>query len=820
MEIDLQKAPIEEVLSNLQTSRDGLGEEAAVERTKTYGLNELPEKKRSLFLKFLSYFWGPIPWMIEIAAIISAIVGDVVELVIILALLLFNALVGFWQENQASNAVDALKKQLALSARAKRSGSWKKVEAKSLVPGDIVRMRLGDVIPADVRIIEGEFLSCDEAALTGESLPVEKKLGDLCYSGSTIKQGEVVAVVIATGGETFFGKTAKLVSTAQATSHFQKAVLNIGDYLIYLSIALATILVIVQVARGESFLKVLQFTLILIVAAIPVAMPAVLSVTMAVGAVILAKFKAIVTRLESIEEMAGMNILCSDKTGTLTENKLTLGEPELFTAKDDQSLILYGSLASKLEDQDPLDLATLQGLENPQILKDFTQKSFTPFDPVSKRTEATIEAKDGTHFSVSKGAPQVILALCNPDPSLAQKVKETIDQYAKQGYRTLGVAIKKDGSWEMLGILPFFDPPRSDSKETIAKAIEYGISVKMVTGDHIAIAKEIASKLGLTGTIYPAGEVLGKEMTQDRVEKIEAAQGFAEVFPEHKYQIVKAMQSVDHIVGMTGDGVNDAPALKQANTGIAVSGATDAARAAADLVLTAPGLSVINTAIEEARKIFERMNSYVIYRITETIRIMFFVVLTMIIFGFYPITAVMIILLAFFNDLPIMAIAYDRTYLSPDPVRWDMRRILSVSTVLGLLGVIETFGMLLIGKFYFKLDPEAIQTLIFLKLAVAGHLTLFVARTSKPFLSKPYPAPSLLWSAIGTKLAVTVLVGLGFHLITPISWTLISFVWLYCILWVFIEDWAKCYVYRHLSLTGKVHISFLSRMKEVIYPHS
>lgn len=820
MEDKLEKAPIEEVLKELKTSKEGLSEEEAKERIKTYGLNELSEKRTNVFLKFLSYFWGPIPWMIELAAILSAIVGGDMELIIILALLFVNATIGFWQENQAANAVEALKKQLALKARAKRGGMWKEAAARDLVPGDILRLRLGDIIPADVRIIEGDFLSCDEAALTGESLPVEKKEGDLCYSGAIIKQGEVEAVVIATGEKTFFGKTAKLVSTAKSVSHFQKAVLNIGDYLIYLSIALATILIVVQLERGDGFLQVLQFTLILVVAAIPVAMPAVLSVTMAVGAMSLAKFKAIVTSLEAIEEMAGMDILCSDKTGTLTENKLTLGTPVLFGAKDAQRLILHGVLASKIEDQDPLDLATLKGLDDQLVLENYTQENFVPFDPVKKRTEAIIVSKDGNKFTVSKGAPQVILELCHPDPALVQKVNEAINGFANEGYRTLGVAKKEgDKPWELLGILPLFDPPRSDSKETIEKAKEYGVSVKMVTGDHIAIAKETASKLGLEGTIYPAKEVLGGELTFDRVEKIVKAEGFAEVFPEHKYQIVKVLQKEDHIVGMTGDGVNDAPALKQANTGIAVSGATDAARAASDLVLTAPGLTVIITAIEEARKIFERMNSYAIYRITETIRIMFFVVLAMTVFGFYPISAIMIILLAFFNDLPIMTIAYDKTTLSPKPVRWDMRRILSVSTVLGLIGVIETFGILLIGKFYFQLDQGAIQTLIFLKLAVAGHLTLFIARTPHSFLKKPYPAPILLWSAIGTKLAVTLLAGLGLHLLTPISWTLIGFVWLYCLLWVFIEDWAKLYVYRHLELTGKVHLSFLKKIRKAIHPY-
>jgi H+-transporting ATPase len=761
------------------------------------GYNELPEKKENVLLKFLSYFWGPIPWMIEVAAILSIVVGAIVQLIIILALLLLNAAIGFWQEKQASNAVAALKKQLASRARVKRDGEWKEIPARELVPGDLVRLRLGDIVPADIQIEGDGYLNIDESALTGESLPVSKKSGDTTYSGSIIKQGECEASVTATGSKTYFGKTAKLVGEAKSVSHFQKAVLQIGDYLIYMSVALAVILIVVQMSRGESFLHVLQFTLILVVASIPVAMPAVLSVTMAVGAMALAKLKAIVTRLESIEELAGMDILCSDKTGTLTQNKLALGKPISYGEEDP---VLMGVLASKSEDNDPIDLAIIKALG--KMPEGYNQVSYKPFDPVGKRTEATIE-KDGAQFLVSKGAPQVILTLCNADEALQKKVNNEVDALAAKGYRTLGVA-KKEGEWKLLGILPLSDPPREDSKETIAAAKKYGIDVKMVTGDHTAIAKEIASQLGLGTNIQKATD------NPD----VETADGFAEVFPENKFAIVKAFQAKKHITGMTGDGVNDAPALKQANNGIAVSGATDAARAAADLVLTAPGLSVIIKAIEESRKIFERMNSYAIYRITETIRIMFFVVISMIVFNFYPITSIMIILLAFFNDLPIMTIAYDNTLLDPKPVKWKMKRILSVSTTLGLIGVIETFGMLLIGRLIFKLNDTQIQTLIFLKLSVAGHLTLFVARTTKPFLTKPYPAPSLLISAIGTKLLVTVLCAFGFGLIEPLSWQVVGYTWGYCLIWVFIEDWGKLYVYHHLRLTGANHRSFLSRLKK------
>jgi H+-transporting ATPase len=818
----IETLPLEELERRLDASLEGLSRQEADKRLAQYGPNALEEKKVNPVLKFLSYFWGPIPWMIEVAAILSAVVHHWVDLIIIGVLLVFNAVVGFWQEYQASNAVDALKKQLAHKARVRRDGNWTEVEAAVLVPGDVIRLRLGDIIPADAKLAEGDYLSVDQSALTGESLPVDKKPGDVAFSGSIARQGEMVALVAATGANTFFGKTARLVSSAKSVSHFQRAVLTIGDYLIYLSLGLASLLVLSMLFRGASLLSLFQFALILIVAAIPVAMPAVLSVTMAIGAVSLAKMKAIVTRLESIEEMAGMDILCSDKTGTLTKNELTLGQPAFFGARDARELILAGALASKFEDKDAIDMAVIGGLEDLKATEAFSQIEFIPFDPVRKRTEAEIKGSDGKRFKVTKGAPQVILGLCRPEKDTAEQVNAKVEEFAGQGFRTLGVARSDDGDgWRFLGLLPLFDPPRDDSADTIKRAAEHGIEVKMVTGDNLAIARQISSQLGLGTDIHRADDFFGETSDQCAIShsqslQVEKTDGFAQVFPEHKFEIVKTLQSMGHIVGMTGDGVNDAPALKQANTGIAVSGATDAARAAAALVLTAPGLSVIIRAVEQARTIFERMNSYAIYRITETIRIMFFVVLAMIVFDFYPITTIMIILLALLNDLPIMTIAYDNTWLDPKPVRWMMRRVLSVSTVLGLIGVIETFGLLVIAKMALKLDQAQIQSFIYLKLAVAGHLTLFVARTRRPFLTKPYPAPVLLFAILGTQAVAAMIVGFGF-LVAPIPWSYVALIWGYCLVWVFVEDWAKLHVYHHLELSARHHRPFLKRAQEQLH---
>lgn len=803
------------LMEYLHANRDGLTSSDAENRLSYYGANTILTRRQSPILKFLSFFWGPIAWMIEAAAILSAVVHNIEDLVIILVLLVFNAAVGFWQEYQAGNAIEQLKKQLALKSKVRRDGAWLEIDADRLVPGDIVSIRLGDIVPADIVLLDGSYLSIDQSALTGESLPVDKKLNELIYSGSIVKQGEMIGVVVSTGTDTYFGKTAKLVRSAKSTSHFQKAVLSIGDYLIFMSLVLVAILILVGLERHLPIMELVQFALILAVASIPVAMPAVLSVTMAVGAMTLAKLKAIISRLESIEELAGMDILCSDKTGTLTQNNLTLGDTVALDGTDTYNVILTAALASQQQTPDAIDAAILQRLDGERFLTQFRQREFIPFDPVRKRTEATVEDQEGKRFKVSKGAPQVIVSLCQPNPEVKQKIAKIVDNFASKGYRTLGVArTDASGNWLLLGILSLFDPPREDARETISQAKAHGIEVKMVTGDNIAIAQQISSELDLGQNII-AAEQIGTA-NGNRNSLTEEADGFAEVFPEHKYELVKKLQHSGHLVGMTGDGVNDAPALKQADVGIAVTGATDAARAAADLVLTAPGLSVIITAIEEARRIFERMNAYAIYRITETIRIMLFMVSAILVYNTYPITAVMIILLALLNDLPILTIAKDNTHLPSQPVHWQMRRVLTVATVLGLVGVLETFLLLIIAKNHFHIEPAQLQTVIFLKLAVAGHLTLFVARTRHSFLSRPYPAPLLLLAIIGTQTVAVLIGGLGWFM-PAIPWQHIGLIWGYCLIWMLIEDALKLIVYRHLDSTLPAHTSFLLGLRQSMH---
>jgi H+-transporting ATPase len=859
---DYEKLSVEDTLKTLKSDREkGLTSDDAKKRLGEYGFNEIPEKEESLYHRIFRRFWGPIPWMIEIAAILSAVVQRWADFIVIAVLLITNAFIDFWQESKALNALKVLKEKLAKTAIVIRDAGYQTISARDLVPGDIIKIRIGDLVPADVKLVSGDFISVDQSALTGESLPVSKGGGDIAYSNSIVKQGEMLAVVTNTALNTFFGKTVALVAKAQREekSHFQKAVIQIGNYLIIITIFLALTILIAALFRHEDVLEIVRFTLVLTIAAIPVALPAVLSVTMAVGAINLAKKQAIVSRLVAIEELAGVDVLCSDKTGTLTQNRMTVADPHVIGNHTVKELMIMAALSSREENRDPIEMPIFEYLNaagDMEELKSYEQVKIVPFDPVSKKTEGIVK-RGGEVFSVIKGAPQVILEFCGEDIN-RQNILDSIDRFAEKGFRTLGVARKKqeEKHYEFIGLIPLFDPPREDSKQTIEEAKKLGLDVKMVTGDNIAIAKQIAGILGIGNAILDARELKGesnkelislgeiiasavyKKLSKDVAEEdmrkftagvvkeieeslgkvklpegyvkrheseiidiIENANGFAQVFPEDKYLIVDKLQKANHIVGMTGDGVNDAPALKKADAGIAVSGATDAARAAADLVLLAPGLSVIVDAIKGARVTFERMKSYSVYRIAETIRVILFMTASIIVFNFYPVTAIMIIILAFLNDIPILAIAYDNTKINEKPVRWNMVEVLIISTVLGVAGVIASFGIFYIAQEYMRLSATVVQSFIFLKLAVAGHLTIFVTRTETHFWKKPYPHTLLFWSALLTKIAATLFAVYGLFL-SPIGWQYALLVWGYALVWFVINDFVKIWTYKLLRREG------------------
>ena len=810
----LGAAAITAELGKLGTSAKGLTADEAAARLAKYGRNAIEAREESRWAKLVGYFWGPIPWMIEAAALISLLRRDWPDFWVVTGLLLYNAAVGFWQDSKAASALAALKNSLALKARALRGGQWLSVDATELVPGDIVTVSAGEIVPADVLLIDGPYLSVDQAALTGESLPVSKRVGDGAYSGSIAKQGTMTAVVTATGNQTFFGRTAKLVASAGAKSHAQQAVLQIGDFLILLAGALALVLIGFQVWRDvvvaddwtwATLGSITQFVLVLLVASVPVAMPAVMSVTMALGALVLSKQKAIVSRLSAIDELAGVDVLCSDKTGTLTMNRLTLDQPIPYGSAQPDDVVFAAALASQRSSEDAIDQAVLQAVRNPVSLDQYKEGAFTPFDPVNKRTVATVTDAQGRTFHYAKGAPQAIAELCKLDPVTRGKYDGQVSELAGRGYRALGGGSSTDGqSWTLVGLLSLMDPPRPDAKETIAETGKLGLAVKMVTGDDVAIGSEIAKQLGMGGHLLVAADVFKEGMDPDHIpvdaaRAVERADGFGRVFPQHKYEIVKSLQELGHLVAMTGDGVNDAPALKQADCGVAVSGATDAARNAAALILTAPGLSTIVNAIVESRKIFERIRSYVYYRIAMTLDIMFVVVLSYVFFGFQPLTAIMIVALALLDDIPIMTIAYDNVQPAPKPVRWQMHKILVFSSLMGLLAIAQSFGLVLAGMEWmsdparmaqFPLSHAHLQTMLFLQLAAGGHLLLFVVRTPRSVLEPPFPSAPLFLAVVATQIAAVLMCAYGV-LVPQLPWPLIGTVWIYVVVWMIAIDLVK-----------------------------
>ncbi|MFA9460003.1 plasma-membrane proton-efflux P-type ATPase [Thiohalorhabdus methylotrophus] len=808
---DAREQEARETIQELGTSpEEGLSSEEASRRLDQVGPNTLQEEEENPLLRFLSYFWGPIPLMIEVAAVLAAVSQRWEELVVILVLLAINGGVSFWHERKASQAISALKAQLALRARVLRDGHDSAIEARELVPGDIIRAGIGDVIPADAQLLEDQALSADESTLTGESLPVGKGGGDLIYSGTTANQGRAWAVVVATGGQTKFARTVELVEAAGGHSHFQRAVMRIGYFLIGASLVLVGLVVSFSLIRGMDVWAVVLFALGLVLAGIPQAMPAVLSVTMSIGANRLARMRAIVSRLAAMDEMAGLQVLCADKTGTLTRNELTLQEPAPIEAEDPDEILLAAALTVDHDKEDPIDRAIWSALEDPAAVERYRIVEFRPFDPTRKRSDADVE-RDGHRFTVTKGEPQVLLDWLGLSGDRARQVRERVDRLGEEGFRALGVA-RRDGEkgWRYLGILPLLDPPRDDAAEMVRDTKAHGIDLRMVTGDHPAIGRQIAAQVGLGTNLKRATELFerGNSSHEDQAgidwsihDAVVGADGFAEVTPEHKYNIIRHFQAEDRIVGMTGDGVNDAPALRQADLGITVSGATDAARSAADLVLTAPALGVITQGVEEARRIFERMTSYATFRITETIRLLLFLSISVLVFNFFPITPIMIILLVILNDIAIIAVAWDNAATPKRPVRWQMQRILAIAGVLGFPGVLESFLLFWFLQGPMGLPHATIQTLLFLKLLVAGHLTFFLTRQPSWFWQRPHPSLVLFAALELTQIAGTLAAVYGF-LMPAVGWMWAGVIWGYAIVWMFILDAVKVFAYRRILQTA------------------
>ncbi|KAG6557060.1 hypothetical protein Mapa_000986 [Marchantia paleacea] len=818
---DLEHIPVEEVFIQLKCSPGGLTSTEGESRIKIFGYNKLEEKSESKILKFLGFMWNPLSWVMEAAAIMAIALAngggeppDWQDFIGILTLLVINSTISFVEENNAGNAAASLMARLAPKTKVLRDGKWSEQDAVILVPGDIISIKLGDIVPADARLLEGDPLKIDQSALTGESLPVTKKPGDEVYSGSTCKQGELSAVVIATGVHSFFGKAAHLVDSTHQVGHFQKVLTSIGNFCI-VSIATGLIIeiIVMYAVQKRKYREGIDNLLVLLIGGIPIAMPTVLSVTMAIGSHRLSQQGAITKRMTAIEELAGMDVLCSDKTGTLTLNKLTVDKNliECFTKGIDKDyVVLSAARAARTENKDAIDTAIVGMLRDPKEARAGIQEiHFLPFNPTDKRTAITfIDQSDGKWHRATKGAPEEILALAKNKDKISTRVHSIIDKFAERGLRSLAVARQevpqksKDspgGPWEFLGLLPLFDPPRHDSAETISRALNLGVNVKMITGDQLAIAKETGRRLGMGSNMYPSSALFGNkkdapisEIPVD--ELIEKADGFAGVFPEHKYEIVKRLQEKKHICGMTGDGVNDAPALKKADIGIAVDDATDAARSASDIVLTEPGLSVIIHAVLTSRAIFQRMKNYTIYAVSITIRIVLgFLLLTLIWkFDFSPF---MILIIAILNDGTIMTISKDRVKPSPLPDSWKLAEIFTQGVVIGIyLALMTVFFYWAAAKTTFFERTFHVYSLhgkhdeltaaVYLQVSIISQALIFVTRSMGwSFMERP---GSLLmcafWIAQLVATLISVYANWSFAHIKGIGWGWAGIIWIYSII--------------------------------------
>jgi H+-transporting ATPase len=756
---EYKECSVEETLKLLETSTEGLTESEAKHRAEMFGFNEVAEKGRNPILDFLSrYWWGPVPWLLELAIVVSVLLKDYLDAIIIFILFMINSVLGQIQARNSQKVLETLKKRLSVQAKILRDGEWVIRDGREIVAGDITFVGLGNVVPADAKIVSGE-LSVDQSILTGESLPVSVQQSAIIYSGSVVREGEAECVVVNTGANTHFGRTAELVKIAKPKSHQEQIMLNIIKYTMSVGIAGMIICIIYGAVVGIAISTIFTLVLILLLGSVPMALPAVLTVVQANGARELAGKSVLVTRLDSIEDAASVDVLCLDKTGTITENRLSVADAIPFSRYKKEDVILMASLASHELGKDAIDATVIEHAKTAKVdLNPYKQVSFTPFAPATKRAEAIIAAGD-KQFRVVKGAPQMVISLCRElDEGAKENVNQMVQQLSLKGYRALAVAKSEDDmdSIELVGLLSLADPVRPESREMIEGARRLGVKPLMLTGDNIAIAKEIARQASIGDRIMRIGELKGLT-EEEQAELVTGADGFAEIYPEDKYKIVRLLQSQGHMVGMTGDGVNDAPALKQAEMGIAVSNATDVAKASASMVLTEPGVKVIIDAVETSRKIYERMLTWVINRVTKSISIFTMLIATFIWFDdiIFPLLAIVILMVP--ADFVTMSLATDNVRTTANPNKWNLKNITFASLVIGVPLLAGGIGAILIGDYYFHLEWKELCTFAVLMVAYTGMLSVFILRERDHFWSSR-PGRALV---ITTTAAIIVFILLG-----------------------------------------------------------
>lgn len=798
---DFKGISVEETTRLLETSANGLTGTQVNERLNRFGFNEVVEKESNPAVDFLSRYWGPMPWLLEFAMALSYISAHYLELLVIFSLLTINALIGSWHSRSSRKALELLKQRLAVKAKVLRDGMWLTLPAKELVPGDIIAIGLGDLVPADAKIISDDEVTMDQSALTGESLPVEARKSDIVYSSSIVKRGDAKCVVVGTGAKTYFGRTAELVRIARPKSHQQQIMMAVVKYSMFVGIAALILIVVYAALLSTEIMTIITFALVFLMGAVPVALPAVFAVVLAAGAIELSKKKVLVTKLSSIEDAASMEILCLDKTGTITQNKLSVFDYIPFSEFKKDDVALIASLASRAETGDLIDITVIEHAKSVGAeTAGYEQISFTPFDPTTKRSEAIVE-HEGQRFKVVKGAPQVMASVCKEtDPESCGKINQLVLELSSKGYRTLAVARSRGADFDnlqLVGLLPLADPPRPDSKEIIEGLKGLGIAVKMLTGDNIAIAKEVARQVSIGDNIIRMPDLRGLgEEEQSRI--VEENDGFAEIYPEDKYKIVKLLQSKGYVVGMTGDGVNDSPALKQAEVGIAVSNSTDVAKVSSSIVLTEPGMKGIIDAIKTSRQIYQRMLTWVLNKISKVIQFIGLLVL-----GFFwlhnlLLTALGMVLLIFANDFVTMSLATDNSKSTTKPNLWNVKSITLASLVVGLLLVIEGGIVVLVGTSYFRLPLAALQTLVMLALVFTSLVRVYILRERGRFWHSR-PGRELLISGIGAT-AGFALLGVYGLIIPPVTVLEVVFVLAFSAVFTLAIDFPKYYVFRKLGL--------------------
>ncbi|MGC8645458.1 MAG: plasma-membrane proton-efflux P-type ATPase [Thermoplasmata archaeon] len=747
----------------------GLTEEEARERLQKYGYNEIEEKGKNPFLEFLKRFWGLTPWMLEITIVFSFVIHKMINVYIIASLLVVNAIIGYTQEERASKAVEILKSSLQVNAKVLREGKWIVLKARELVPGDFVRLRAGDFVPADVEVEEGD-LEVDQSALTGESLPVSKGKGERVYSGSIVSKGEANCTVVATGKSTYFGKTTELVSIAKPKLHMEEVTARVVNYLLVIVVILLAVMFIISYVKGIYLISVVPLALVLLVFAVPVALPAMFTVSMAIGSMESVKKGALVTRLSAIEDAATMDVLCADKTGTLTENKLKVSRIVPLDGFGESDVLIYGSLASQEADKDPIDMAFIRAAaERGVSMERAIVKEFRGFDPSTRRTEATVIIS-GKEVRVAKGAVETILELSKYEDS--GEVARVENEMAAKGDRVLAVAVSDGGNYRPVGIVSLSDPPRASTIPSI-KALEgLGINIKMLTGDAEPIAKEMSTTIGLGGKVV-TGKTMKELKDRDPVKAANLAEEssvFAEIYPEDKYTIVKGLQAKGHIVGMTGDGINDAPALKRAEVGIAVNNATDVAKGAASVILTSEGLTNIIDLVRIGRTTYQRIVTWVLNKIVKTFQVAMFLAIGFIVTGKFLLSALDVILFLFLIDFVTLSLSTDSMKGSRSPERWDIRNLVKVGISLGAVQVLEMFLLIFIGFRYFGMGGNigVINTFSFTEIMFFGLLTPIIVRENS-FFWKSKPGRTLTVSILADMLLVSLLSVLGLGVISPIT---------------------------------------------------